>query len=140
MKTIYSLTDIAAIAKEIIAKTSNKTLLFEGEMGAGKTTLIKALAKELGIADVTASPTYGFVNVYESTDGTVINHFDFYRLNSDEEAYDIGIEEYFYENNWNFIEWPSKAMAVLPDSYTIITLEKINETQRTISIYEEKII
>lgn len=138
MKTTYFLAEIAEIAKEIIANAPYKTLLFEGEMGAGKTTLIKALAKELGVNDVTASPTYGFVNVYENAEGTVINHFDFYRLNSEEEAYDIGVEEYFYEDNWNFIEWPSKALAVLPDESVAITLSKINETQRSIKITHEK--
>ncbi|SFU72091.1 tRNA threonylcarbamoyladenosine biosynthesis protein TsaE [Pustulibacterium marinum] len=134
MKITYELSEIDAVADQILKTVNSKTLLFQGEMGAGKTTLIKALAKKLNVFDITASPTYGFVNVYESETGETINHFDFYRLNSEEEAYDIGIEEYFYGNSWNFIEWPSKAISIIPEESDCISIEKINENERVLII------
>lgn len=136
MDITYNIVEIDSIAETILNQAHCKTLLFVGEMGAGKTTLIKALAKKLGVTDITQSPTYGFVNVYETPDGQVINHFDFYRLKNDEEAYDIGLDEYFYNDNWNFVEWPDKAISVLPNQRILITLEKVNTNIRKLILEE----
>ncbi|MCF6224395.1 MAG: tRNA (adenosine(37)-N6)-threonylcarbamoyltransferase complex ATPase subunit type 1 TsaE [Flavobacteriaceae bacterium] len=126
MNKTYSLQEIPHIAKEIITSSKNKTLLFYGAMGAGKTTLIKEIVKQLGVDEVANSPTFSLVNEYLSRKGETIYHFDFYRIESEEEAYDIGIEEYFYDNNWCFIEWPQKVENLLPlDAVTIyLTLNK----------------
>lgn len=134
MNKSYSLEDISQIAKEIISTVKSKTLLFYGEMGTGKTTLIKEIVNQLGVDDVAHSPTFSLVNEYLSRKGETIYHFDFYRIKSEEEAYDIGIEEYFYENNWCLIEWPEKVENLLPlESVAIKLILNANNT-RTIQI------
>ena len=134
MNKSYSLEDISQIAKEIISTVKSKTLLFYGEMGTGKTTLIKEIVNQLGVDDVAHSPTFSLVNEYLSRKGETIYHFDFYRIESEEEAYDIGIEEYFYENNWCLIEWPEKVENLLPlESVAIKLILNANNT-RTIQI------
>ena len=107
--------------------------IFEGEMGAGKTTLIKALAKALGVSDVVSSPTFSIVNEYDAG-GKTIYHFDFYRIKNLQEAYDIGYEEYFYSGHTCFIEWPEKVAGLLPDHYCKIAIETLNEHSRLLSI------
>ena len=126
MNKTYSLKEIPNIAKEIIALANHKTLLFYGEMGTGKTTLIKEIVKQLGVDEVASSPTFSLVNEYHSPKGEIIYHFDFYRIEKEEEAYDIGIEEYFYSKAWCFIEWPEKVENLLPlESVSIyLTLNK----------------
>ncbi|MCD6543975.1 MAG: tRNA (adenosine(37)-N6)-threonylcarbamoyltransferase complex ATPase subunit type 1 TsaE [Flavobacteriaceae bacterium] len=134
MNKTYFLKDISVIAKEIISSVSSKTLLFYGEMGTGKTTLIKEIVKQLGVKDVAHSPTFSLVNEYLSRKGETIYHFDFYRIEQEEEAYDIGIEEYFYENNWCLIEWPEKVENLLPLESVIIMLKMNPDNSRTIQI------
>ena len=130
----YSLTDIPAIAAKVIGNSSSKTLLFYGEMGSGKTTLIKEIAKQLGVRDITNSPTFSLVNEYHSNKGEVLFHFDFYRIDHEEEAYDIGIEEYFDENTWCFVEWPEKVENLLPLYANVIKLTLNSNNTRTIQI------
>lgn len=121
-------------AKRIIATAQDERIfIFEGEMGAGKTSLIKALAGALGVREVVTSPTFSIVNEYDA-DGKIIYHFDFYRIKNLQEAYDIGYEEYFYSRNICFIEWPEKIAPLLPEHYLKIEILVRNENDRTVSI------
>lgn len=119
--TATSLTDLPSIAKEIIPLMQEKVILFNGEMGAGKTTFIASLIKEMGSQDEVSSPTYALVNEYLTQKGTVF-HFDFYRINHEEEAYDIGWEEYAYSNQWCFVEWGEKISSLIPEKNHILEI------------------
>ena len=134
MNKTYSLENIQEIAKELISTVKSRYLLFYGEMGTGKTTLIKEMVKQLGVQDVSHSPTFSLVNEYLSQKGETIYHFDFYRIEKEEEAYDIGIEEYFYGNNWCLIEWPEKVENLLPLESVVIRLTLNPDHTRTIQI------
>lgn len=118
MEMEFSLDEIDEIAKKILSLNRHKIILFEGEMGTGKTTLTKAMAKCLGVQDITSSPTFSLVNEYEC-DGGLLYHFDLFRLKDLSEAYDIGIEEYLDSGNYCFIEWPEKIMPILEDFHQI---------------------
>ena len=96
----YTLQQLPEIAKEVLKSSKNKVLLFYGKMGVGKTTLIKEIVKQLEVLDNVSSPTFSLVNEYHSIKGDKIYHFDFYRIDNEEEAMDMGIEEYFYSNSW----------------------------------------
>jgi len=113
-KFSYSEEDIPQIAKLLLAQISSKIWLFYGPMGCGKTTLIKALVMQLLKVDYANSPSFSLVNEYSDKDGIKIYHFDFYRIKNEEEALDIGVEDYFYSNNYCFIEWPDKVKNLLP--------------------------
>ena len=134
MNQDYSLEEIKRIARDIISGVNNKTLLFYGEMGVGKTTLIKELCKELGSDDVISSPTFSLVNEYHTRDGDVIYHFDFYRIEQEEEAYDIGIEDYFNSNTWCLIEWPQNIQNLLPLNSTEVHLTQYENGLRNIQL------
>lgn len=138
MKQNYTLQEISKIAKEIIENVNCKILLFHGEMGAGKTTLIKELVKQLGVNEIASSPTFSLVNEYKTNTGQTIYHFDFYRINSEEEAFDIGVEEYFYSNNWCFIEWGEKVENLLPLDIININIGILSKNQRTIEIKNDE--
>ncbi|WP_445747273.1 tRNA (adenosine(37)-N6)-threonylcarbamoyltransferase complex ATPase subunit type 1 TsaE [Polaribacter sp.] len=114
MNIDYDLSDITAIANKIIANVSNKNLLFYGEMGVGKTTLIKEICLQLGVTDNISSPTFSLVNEYQTTKNEQVYHFDFYRITDETEALDIGIDDYFYNNDWCLIEWPQNIKNLLP--------------------------
>lgn len=133
MKTTYQLSDIETIATKIIAYSNNKTLLFYGKMGVGKTTLIKKIAYLLGVTDDTSSPTFSLVNEYIGNDSKIF-HFDFYRIENEEEVYDIGIEDYFYQNAWCLVEWPEKIPSIVPEDAVIIKLIENPDGSRTIEI------
>ena len=122
MKLEYSLSQLDEVAKTLLEKSKEKTILFYGEMGVGKTTLIKAMLRELGVNDKGASPTFSIVNEYKLGNGSVF-HFDFYRIETEEEAYDLGLEEYLYSNSWCFVEWPEKVSSLLPLNCTVIEIE-----------------
>ena len=130
----YSISELNHIAKEIIATTKSKTLLFYGEMGVGKTTLIKEICKELGIEDVANSPTFSLVNEYHTTKSEIVYHFDFYRIEDENEAYDIGIEDYFYANAWCLIEWPQNIENLLPLESTEIHISTLENGDRNIQL------
>jgi len=121
------------IASQVIGLAGeSKVWIFEGELGAGKTTLIKELCEQLEVVDNVNSPTFSIVNEYETTNGETIYHFDFYRIKSEVEAVDIGVDEYFYSGNYCFIEWPSKIPSLLPEEYLKITLILVSGNQRKI--------
>jgi tRNA threonylcarbamoyladenosine biosynthesis protein TsaE len=123
-KIIYNFHEIQSTARKILTVATSKVLCFYGDMGAGKTTLIKALVKELGGAGPANSPTFGIVNEYVNTQGQLLGyHFDFYRLNEEEEALDLGFEEYLRQDTWIFIEWPEKIPHLLPEKITEIHLK-----------------
>ena len=122
---INSLDEIPEVANKIINKLQYKLITFEGEMGAGKTTFIKEFVKALGTNDDVSSPTFSIVNEYE-TDSGIVYHFDFYRLNHEEEALDFGIEEYLYSNQYCLMEWPNKIVNFIPDEHHTITIENVD--------------
>ncbi|WP_343215425.1 tRNA (adenosine(37)-N6)-threonylcarbamoyltransferase complex ATPase subunit type 1 TsaE [Dokdonia sp. PRO95] len=132
---IYNLSEIEHIAKTIISSSKSNILLFYGDMGAGKTTLIKSLAQELGVQETASSPTFSIVNEYKSNDDKVIYHFDFYRLEQEEEALDLGFEEYLHQGDWVFIEWPDKIKSFLPLNAQKITINEISEVQRQLTLH-----
>ena len=107
MTLTYELSEIDSIAKLLLSKVKSKTLLFYGEMGVGKTTLIKALIKALGSADLVSSPTFSLVNEYHTDQGKIY-HFDFYRIEDETEVLDMGFEDYLDSDSWKLIEWPQK--------------------------------
>jgi tRNA threonylcarbamoyladenosine biosynthesis protein TsaE len=129
------LSELPAIAREIAGHVDQSRIwLFHGELGSGKTTLIKVLGEVLGVDDSMSSPTFAIVNEYACKDYEKVYHFDFYRINSELEAYDIGIQEYFDSGHPCFIEWPEKIPSLIPDSRGEVTITIENETQRTIAI------
>jgi tRNA threonylcarbamoyladenosine biosynthesis protein TsaE len=105
MEITFSLNEIKTVASKLISHFSEKTILFYGDMGVGKTTLIKELAKELGVVETMSSPTFSIVNEYQAKN-SLLYHFDCFRLTSEQEAFDIGIEEYLSSGHFTFIEWP----------------------------------
>jgi len=122
------------IASEIISSAKNKTLLFYGQMGVGKTTLIKELCRSLGVLDNISSPTFSLVNEYQTANNDKVYHFDFYRIEDEEEAFDIGIEDYFDSKNWCFIEWPENIENLLPLDAVEIHLSLLDDEQRNIQL------
>lgn len=134
MNQTYTLAELDAVAHDIILHAKSRVLLFYGAMGAGKTTLIKAIAKNLGVDDVTSSPTFSLINEYITKTGDLIYHFDFYRIESEEEAYGFGAEEYLDSGNWCFIEWPEKVENLLPLDACIIRLDVKSNNKRTIQM------
>ena len=130
----YTLDEIDEVAKTILAQSKHKLILFYGDMGAGKTTLIKAMVKALGVAHETNSPTFSLVNEYISNNQQTIYHFDLYRIESIEEALDFGIEEYINTNNWLFIEWPQIILSLLDKPYTSLYLTMNTTNERSIEL------
>jgi tRNA threonylcarbamoyladenosine biosynthesis protein TsaE len=115
---------LGTVAREVIAACGEKRVLaFYGEMGAGKTTLIKTICVALGVTDATSSPTFSIVNEYEGGDGKPVYHFDFYRVKKSSEAFDIGFPDYAASGNWCFIEWPELIAEFLPDDVVEIKLQ-----------------
>ncbi|MBJ2174552.1 tRNA (adenosine(37)-N6)-threonylcarbamoyltransferase complex ATPase subunit type 1 TsaE [Aureibaculum sp. A20] len=134
MNKNYTINQLPEVASQIIDSASSKILLFYGEMGVGKTTLIKEIVKQLGVDDVVSSPTFSLVNEYESNEGERIYHFDFYRINDEEEALDMGVEEYFDSNNWCLIEWPENIKNLLPLKADKISLSVNEDGGRSLTV------
>ncbi len=132
---ISSEAELKNVASAIIENiTDKKVILFYGEMGAGKTTLIKQLSKALGVEESTASPTFSIVNEYLSKTEEKLYHFDFYRIEDEEEVMDLGYEDYFYGGNYCFIEWPEKIPNLLPDNTVKVSIEVDKDNNRLISV------
>ena len=115
---------------------NHRIVALYGPMGAGKTTLVSAVARHLGSEDTVTSPTFSIVNGYDTADGDVIYHFDFYRLNRPEEAFDIGYEEYFFSGALCLVEWPEKIEPLLPDDTLIVRITPTSDNSRTLTIEE----
>lgn len=109
-----------------------KVWLFSGEMGAGKTTMIKALCEQLGVTEVMSSPTFSIINEYESSHGGKVFHFDFYRLTNEGEALDLGVEEYFESGHYCFVEWPERIPSLIPERHVDIALSPRDASHRII--------
>lgn len=133
---ISSIDDLQKAAKEFISNIgSNKVFAFYGKMGAGKTTLIKAICEELGVTDTVASPTFAIVNEYRTKhNNEPIYHFDFYRIKQLSEVYDMGYEDYLYSGNLCFIEWPELIEELLPEGTMKVNIETTEEGERIISL------
>lgn len=133
LKITYSLEDIEAIAKQIIAFSTSKVLLFNGDMGVGKTTLIKTLVRLLGSNDTISSPTYSLVNEYNTHNDSIF-HFDLYRIQDIEELYNFGIEEYLYSNHWLLVEWPEILTELLQTNTSVIQIQLNKNNTRTLTV------
>jgi tRNA threonylcarbamoyladenosine biosynthesis protein TsaE len=111
---------------------AEKIFLFYGDMGAGKTTFIKSLCEQLGIKETVTSPTFSIVNEYRGKTNKIY-HFDFYRLKNQNEALDMGYEEYFYSGDYCFIEWPEKISDLLPPHYIRIDIQVLGANERLLT-------
>ena len=134
MNIIFSIDQLEEVAQKIIAENPKKVILFHGEMGVGKTTLIKQLCKTLGVTGATSSPTFSLVNEYETDDNQLVYHFDFYRLNHETEALDMGVDDYLYSGNWCFIEWAEKIPNLIPETHSVITISLLPEGKRSLTL------
>lgn len=125
------LSDLVSIARQIIdfAKDS-KVLLFKGDLGAGKTTLIKYICDELGVVDAVSSPTFSLINEYQTDKGESVYHFDYYRIENEKEAENLGSEEYFYSGEWCFVEWSEKIPNLIPEQYLEISINFISNKRK----------
>tara|TARA_B100000795_G_C22413647_1_gene291815 strand:+ start:101 stop:520 length:420 start_codon:yes stop_codon:yes gene_type:complete len=132
-KTLFAenLEQLNFIAKQILEYTlTHKKFAFYGEMGVGKTTLIKALSLHLGVTDLVSSPTFSIVNEYQADENKKIYHFDFYRVEDEQEAYDLGYEEYFFSNDYCFIEWSEKIPNLIEESMVQIKMSFTGNKRR----------
>ena len=134
MNINFTLSELPKIANKIIQDVPHKVLLFYGKMGVGKTTLIKEIVKQLKVEDLVSSPTFSLVNEYHTNEGETVYHFDFYRIEKEEEALDIGIDDYFYNNEWCLVEWPEKVKNLLPLNAVEIHLSMNDDESRNIRI------
>jgi tRNA threonylcarbamoyladenosine biosynthesis protein TsaE len=128
-----SLSDLGTAAKELLTFCGEtKVITFSGTLGAGKTTFIKAICKQLGVEDLVSSPTFSIINEYRDSKNVPVYHFDFYRIKTTQEAEDTGCVDYFFGNNYCLIEWPQLIESLLPDEYVKVEITSTNEI-RTIN-------
>ncbi len=132
---LNNLSDIESVAKKFVENMgSRRVFAFYGEMGAGKTTFIKAICNTLGVTETITSPTFAIVNEYAIEGGDPIFHFDFYRIKDIDEAYDFGYEDYFYSGHLCFIEWPQLVESLLPKDVVKVQILIEDNEQRTILV------
>lgn len=134
MEFVYSLEELESVAKNIIAQSPNKVVLFNGEMGVGKTTLIKKMCAILGVEGTTSSPTFSLVNEYQTSNSQIVYHFDCYRLKNEIEALDMGIDDYLYSGNWCFIEWSEKIENLIPELHSVINIKQLFDGKRLLEL------
>ena len=133
--TIQSTDELPMVAEQVIDALDGRSVVaLFGPMGAGKTTLVSAIMEHLGSADTVTSPTFALVNQYYTDDNQPVYHFDFYRINSLAEAFDMGYEEYFYSGDLCLVEWPEKIEGLLPDDVMVVRIEPLDETSRRFMI------
>jgi tRNA threonylcarbamoyladenosine biosynthesis protein TsaE len=131
---IPSIEKIDDAAEQLVGMLGSFTkIAFSGEMGAGKTTLIQSVCKVLGVDDVVASPTFALINEYFTREGASIFHFDLYRIEDITEMYDFGYEDYFYSDSYCFIEWPEKAMELMPEDVLLLTIKVLEDGTRVVT-------
>lgn len=133
MTFTYSLNTIDSVSKELLLHLNSKVILFNGAMGAGKTTLIKSLVQSIGSKDTVTSPTFSIVNEYQLKDDKIF-HFDFYRIKDIEEAYNFGVEDYLYTNHWVLIEWPQRIASILPTNTCVVDIDILDNKERTLKL------
>lgn len=132
---INSLEDINSVAAEFIKLVGDKRIFaMHGAMGVGKTTFVKAICEELGVQDTINSPTFAIVNEYHTANENIVYHFDFYRIDDVQEAYDFGYEDYFYSDAICFIEWPEKIDSILPNDTVEVHFNEEADGSRSIRI------
>ena len=135
---IKGINEIADAAKEFAAQIgNNKVFAFYGGMGVGKTTFIKAICEEMGVKETITSPTFAIVNEYQDGNSDSIYHFDFYRINKLEEAYDFGYEDYFYSGNICFIEWPELVEPILPLDVVKVSITEADDGTRVLEFKKD---
>jgi len=134
--TIESIDTIHETARQFIGLIGERTVFaFNGKMGAGKTTFIKAICEVMGVKETVNSPTFSIVNEYEAADGRIIYHFDCYRITNTQEALDLGAEDYLYSGNLCFIEWSENMAPLLPDSLVNVDIEEQEDGKREIKMW-----
>lgn len=133
---VYNLDNITEVARKFIDEIGkNRIFLFDGEMGAGKTTFIAEVCRLLGADDDFGSPTFSLVNEYADKEGRPIYHFDFYRIDNPQEALEIGVEDYFYSGNLCFVEWPDRLGNLIPEEAVVVRIEENPDNSRKISLH-----
>ena len=135
LEKTYSLSEIETVATNLLPYLTNKIVLVNGEMGAGKTTLIKAFCKALKSPDMVSSPTFSLINEYRTANNKPLYHFDCYRIESEEEAYGFGAEEYLHSGHLCFIEWSENIASLLPEKHNALKIEKIDASTRKITLF-----
>lgn len=133
MEITYHLDTIDLAAEVVVDHLTSKTVLLYGNMGTGKTTLIKSIVKVLGSEDIVNSPTFAIVNEYQTANDTIY-HFDLYRIENEEEALNFGMDDYLSSKSWMFIEWPDKIQNLLPNDVAIVTIELNSDNSRTLKL------
>ena len=135
--TIHSEEELPAVASALLSELpSARVFCFYGEMGAGKTTLIKEVCRQLGADGTTASPTFAIVNEYPTPDGPIY-HFDFYRIRSLAEAREVGVEEYLYSGDYCFLEWPENVAPLIEPEFVKVSIHVGADGSRTFETVAE---
>ena len=137
MEIRYSIEELHEVAKKLLDYFNEKNkriILFDAPMAAGKTTLIKEICKQLSVKEEVTSPTFAIINEYTTTDGQIVFHFDFYRLEKTEEALNIGAEDYFYSGYFCFVEWPEIIKDIIPANTLNVKIEISGEKERKITV------
>ncbi len=136
---LSSLESLDKVAGEFIKQYNQPAVFcFYGAMGAGKTTFIQALCHQLKVVDVVNSPTFAIVNEYNTEEDNQVYHFDFYRLKEQQEALDLGYEDYFYSDSYCFVEWPEKIDTLLPSQRYDVKITVLDSMEREIEVIEHK--